>query len=412
MRAVATESALDLSTFPNSPYAEELQRGVQALRFAPILEREYVRSRLLHDRALIRIACVLVVVLALLRGVEQGLAGAWNEMMLVNLSFVIGGSIALAAVAWSGAYERLYLLWAPLLIPIRNLVISAQIGAAAAHGQPEMLMVLPIMMYGPFFFLGLRFRPALVCCLLTVVSYAASASYFGLAAPIAARSYVFLLVGFIAYIVAAQHLEKSSRRSFLEGHLIAELAQRDGLTGTRNRRVFDEHLKYLWRQALERRRAIAILLIDIDYFKDYNDRYGHQAGDQTLCRVAQTIQKLVRHSPDLVARYGGEEFAVILYDTDANQARNVADKMLAAVADLNIEHAASRNSSRVTVSAGVAAIEPTRNRSPEGALQLADQALYEAKVRGRNRVEVLEGNHHNLLVTGVFAVDAARLSNG
>jgi diguanylate cyclase (GGDEF)-like protein len=275
-----------------------------------------------------------------------------------------------------------------------------------------MLMALSITVIGPFFFLGLQFRTALFCCALTVASYVIFTILFGLALPIALRSYVFLLAGVPAWVYGAWSLEKISRRSFLEGRLIAELAQRDALTGTRNRRVFDERLDGLWQQAIDQGRRIAILLIDIDHFKAYNDCYGHQSGDRTLRRVAQTAQRFVSNSPDVLTRYGGEEFAAILYDVDGNQAREVADRIRCAVRDLAIEHVASQTTTRVTISVGVAAVKPTADRSPLGAVQLADQALYEAKMRGRNRVEFLDGTQHDLLVTGVFSIARARVASG
>jgi diguanylate cyclase (GGDEF)-like protein len=193
------------------------------------------------------------------------------------------------------------------------------------------------------------------------------------------------------------------RTSFLEGHVIAELAQHDALTGTKNRRVFDDYLARIWPQAMEDGRAIGILLIDVDHFKAYNDNYGHQAGDQALRHVAQTIQKFVRHPLDLLARYGGEEFAVILYDVDGEQAVETAHRVRRAVRELAIEHSGSRTSAGVTISVGVAIVQPTLRRNPRGALQLADQALYEAKAKGRNRVELMDDAEYRMLVTGVFS---------
>jgi diguanylate cyclase (GGDEF)-like protein len=372
------------------------------------MEAEYLHARLSESRALIRVACVLSAVLALLRGAEKVYEGAWNLILLIDLGIVIGGSIALASIAWSTQYQRLYMTWARVLVPTRNGVIAAQVAAAAAHGQLEMLMVLPIMLFGPFFFLGLRYRAALFCSAVTVAAYVICANLFNLSLSVALRSYVFLVIGLIAYIVAARHLERNSRLAFLEGRLITELAQHDSLTGTKNRRVFDEHLYRLWQRAVDHEQGIAIVLIDIDYFKAYNDRYGHQAGDQALRGVAQALRKFVRQPADILARYGGEEFALVLYDADIRKAREVADQMRRAVAELNIEHHGSSTGRRVTISLGVAAVVPNVNRSPRGALQLADEALYEAKVRGRNRVEIRDERHHDLLVTGVFAVGAGR----
>jgi diguanylate cyclase (GGDEF)-like protein len=406
--AVTTARSLDPGALSTSPYARELRRGVPDLRFEPRLEAEYRQSRLSESRVLIRVACVLSAVLAVLRGAEKVYEGALSFVLLIDLAIVIGGSISLAAIAWSSQYQRLYMPWARILVPTRNVVIAAQVASVAAHGQVEMLMVLPIMLFGPFYFLGLRYRAALICSLLTVAAYVVSATFFSLPWSTAVRSYVFLLIGLIAYIVAARHLERTARLAFLEGRLITELAQHDGLTGTKNRRVFDEHLYQLWQRAVDHRHCIAIVLIDIDHFKAYNDRYGHQAGDQALCCVAQALRDFVREPADIVARYGGEEFAVILYDADIGKAREVADQMRRAVAELKIEHRGSGTCGRVTISLGVAAVVPDMDRSPCGALQLADEALYAAKVRGRNRVEVRDEGHHDLLVTGVFSADTGR----
>jgi diguanylate cyclase (GGDEF)-like protein len=203
--------------------------------------------------------------------------------------------------------------------------------------------------------------------------------------------------------MAARHFEKCSRTGFLEDRLIADLAQHDALTGTKNRRVFDEHLTRLWQQAVGDGRAIAVLLLDVDHFKAYNDRYGHLAGDLALRRVAQTVQRFVRRPLDILARYGGEEFAAILYNVEAGQAKDVAERICRAVAELAMEHRDSRTAAVVTISVGVAVVKATAQRNPRGALQLADQALYEAKVSGRNRVELMNDEEYRMLVTGVFA---------
>jgi diguanylate cyclase (GGDEF)-like protein len=404
---VATVSRLDLSTFPDSPYAAELQGSPGKLRFSPPLEAEYRRDRLLSSRTLVRLACVFSIVLALARSVEQFYDSGRDFTILSELALFIGSSVALGWIAWSPSFERLYPFWAKILVPLRNSLLAVQIAAAATHGQPEMLMALPIALIGALFFLGLPFHASVFCCAVTVVAYVVAATSFELAPVVALHSYMLLAGGVAGCIFAVWHLEKLSRQSFLEGHLIAELAQRDPLTGTKNRRVFDEHLELLWQQAVVNERSLAILLVDIDHFKAYNDFYGHQAGDHALRQVAQTIQKSVRRPLDILTRYGGEEFAALLYDADGEQAREIAERIRVTVGELNIEHRASGPFSRVTISIGVAAIVPTAERSPRGAVQLADQALYAAKVQGRNRVEFMDTREHDLLETGVFAIGAA-----
>jgi diguanylate cyclase (GGDEF)-like protein len=400
---MGTVTQLSPDTFPDSLYAIELQRGTAKRRFCPRLEAEYDRARLMEGRALVRVTCALAVLVAVLRGVEQAVRGSWNGLLLIDFGLVIAGSVVLAAIAWSPAFERSYLPWARIVVPLRNVLVAAHIAEAAARGQLEMLMALPLMLMAPFFFFGLRFPTALVSGVLTVASYLGAAVFFELTLPVAIHSGVFMMLAVIACAMAARHFERCSRTGFLEDRLIADLAQHDALTGTKNRRVFDEHLTRLWQQAIEDGRAVAVLLLDVDHFKAYNDRYGHLAGDQALRQVAQTVQRFVRRPLDILARYGGEEFAAILYDLEPGQAQDVAERMCRAVAELAIEHRDSRTAAGVTISVGVAVVKATGQRNPRGALQLADQALYAAKVRGRNRVELREDEEYRMLVTGVFA---------
>ena len=392
----------NLNAFPDSPYAEELQRAPQERYASPALEAEYVRARLLDNRTVIRMACAAGVILAVVRGIERLAAGAAPSSFIVVLLALLV-STGLSIIAWSPLFTRLYLPIAKVVVPARNAIAAIPIASAAANGQPELLMILPLMVLGPFFFSGLHYRLALFSVLLAIASFIGSAVVFRLELPLTLRACGFLLATTVACVVATRQLERRLRQSFLESRLIAELAQLDALTGTKNRRVLDDHLARLWQQACNDRRNIAVLLFDVDYFKLYNDRYGHQAGDQALRRVAQTLQKFVHRPLDLIARYGGEEFAVVLYDVGKETARDTAEQMRRAVSDLGIEHSASRTGTRVTVSAGVAAITPTYERRPRGALQLADEALYKAKLNGRDRVELLDEDQYKSLVTGVFA---------
>ena len=221
--------------------------------------------------------------------------------------------------------------------------------------------------------------------------------------PTIVRSCLLLVVVAAACGVVARTVERSARTRFLETHAMAELAQQDALTGLKNRRVFDEHLDRLWQTAIAEARGLAILLIDVDHFKAYNDRYGHQAGDLALRRVAEMLQMFVKSQTDVLARYGGEEFAALLYNVDAVAAENVAGQMRKAICAMGLEHRDSRLGQIVTISIGVAVVEPSPERRARGALQLADEALYQAKKMGRNRVEVLDPAAHEALETGQFA---------
>ncbi len=170
---------------------------------------------------------------------------------------------------------------------------------------------------------------------------------------------------------------------------LVDLARKDGLTGLANRRSFDEMLERTWRQTLRQGGEMALLLLDIDHFKQFNDAYGHQAGDDCLRTVAACVGKFARRPTDLACRYGGEEFAVILGEVGPNAAVEVAEEIRSAVAGLGIPHHTSTGG-HLTVSIGVATAVARVGgsiRMPESLLQAADHALYRAKAGGRNRVE-------------------------
>ena len=371
--------------------------------FSPAIEAEYVRSHLRDNRTLIRAAAALAALTTAARVVDRLLLDNVEASSLLFMSVVLAMSALLAAVAFGSAFERLYLRVALFVVPLRNLIAAVGIVQTAAQGQLEALMVVPLLVLGPFFFTGLRFRAASWSVVVTALALVVAAAAFGLATPIALRALGFLTMIATACAIAARNVEQYSRKSYLESHLIEELAHHDTLTGLKNRRVFDEQLDRLWDRGIEEHRSLAILMVDIDHFKAYNDWAGHQAGDQTLRRVAQTLQGFVARPLDVLARYGGEEFALVSYGIDSNEAEMLAERMRVAVGALAIKHEGATAGGSVTISIGVAVIQPSTERRSRGALQLADQALYEAKVRGRNRVELLDDVAHRLLVTGVFA---------
>jgi diguanylate cyclase (GGDEF)-like protein len=398
-----TTSPPSLEGLNDSPYAAELRKPRPSVRFAPAMEADYVRSFLRENRTLVRLSCTLAVLLVALRGFETLIGSTGGQTSPGAFAAVSASSLILAWLAWSRGYDRLYLPWARVLVPARDCIIAVQLVRVVAHGQVDVVMLLPLLLIGPFYFMGLQYRTALLIVSLTGACMVGAAIGFRVAPITAFHSGAFLLVALVTFAVAAQQIEKRSRRAFLEGRLVAELAQHDVLTWTKNRRVFDEYLPRLWRQGAEDGRTLAILVIDVDHFKAYNDRYGHQAGDAALRQVAQAIQSCVRRPLDLVARYGGEEFAAILYDTDGARAAAIAERMRRAVEELAIEHRGSGVGPFLTISVGVAVIEPEVQRNPSGAVQLADEALYRAKSRGRNRLEIMDDAEYRLLVTGVFS---------
>lgn len=181
-----------------------------------------------------------------------------------------------------------------------------------------------------------------------------------------------------------------SERKKMEEKLL-HLSINDGLTGVANRRHFDQRLAAEWKTAWENSTYISLILFDIDYFKLYNDTYGHQAGDACLQNIAAYMKKFVR-PPHLVARYGGEEFAVILVNLTEEETRKFAEKIRFLVESLRIPHRASKGSEYVTVSLGCHSVIPINISSQNELINKADKALYEAKENGRNLVKVYKSD--------------------
>lgn len=167
---------------------------------------------------------------------------------------------------------------------------------------------------------------------------------------------------------------------------LQRLANLDGLTQVANRRLFDEAIAQEWQRLRREKLPLGLLLVDVDHFKNYNDYYGHLAGDDCLRQIARSLAQSVKRPADLVARYGGEEFAVILPNTKAEGAINVAQRLLENVYRLGIPHSRSGVSDRVTVSIGVSEMLPNSQQSPEDLIASADRALYQVKQKGRNGI--------------------------
>lgn len=167
---------------------------------------------------------------------------------------------------------------------------------------------------------------------------------------------------------------------------LSQLVERDELTGLHNRRSMDKFLASEWNRHHRNRLPLSLLFIDLDYFKQYNDEYGHQEGDKCLLKVANLLQKHAQRSTDMAARFGGEEFAVILPDTRESEALLIAHRIRSGLQALNLPHTGSEITDRVTMSIGVSTAIPRRLNAEESLVLAADQALYRAKDEGRDRV--------------------------
>jgi diguanylate cyclase (GGDEF)-like protein len=186
-----------------------------------------------------------------------------------------------------------------------------------------------------------------------------------------------------------RQLEDSNQKLEEVNQTLQRLASVDGLTQVANRRCFDEALIHEWQRLSREQGSLSLILVDIDYFKRYNDTYGHLAGDKCLKIVAQSISKAVHRPADLVARYGGEEFVALLPGTTLAGANQVAEAIKAAVKRLNLDHSSSPLGEKITLSLGIASLNPSQHSSPMTLIKSADKALYLAKESGRDRICML-----------------------
>lgn len=193
---------------------------------------------------------------------------------------------------------------------------------------------------------------------------------------------------------AFRALQESQRKLAEANKALEKLTALDGLTGIANRRRFDQELKSSWSRSIRQSTSLSLIMIDIDFFKLYNDYYGHQQGDECLKQVALILNMTATRETDLVARYGGEEFGVILPETGLKGALELAENMRNNIDELKMEHKDSKISDHVTISLGVATAIPEQETKPELLVSAADQALYKAKEEGRNQVK------HSEIISG------------
>ena len=389
---------------PESQYALQLQRGFPRLKFAPQLEAEFRDVHLAESLPQVRrnLWLAIVFVVAFSGLTHLVLDASVNRLLdLIRVAVftpILGVGLA---VVYSRLYHRLYPLVCQVGAPTFGIGVTVLAVIAASHGVSLIATVVLVSIY-IFFMLGMTFYSALGSSLLVFASYFICAAAVGLPASVQVIDGGMLIFTNVIGAMVCYNLERATRTNYLEERLLIETASRDGLTGIHNRRLFDAHVDRIWPQATRDHAALGLLLIDIDHFKAYNDFYGHQAGDECLRQVAWCLSRCARRPLDITARYGGEEFAAVLYEADRSHVEAAARRIQAEIEALGIVHAASPASSkRLTVSIGAACIVPKPGRTHYGFIQLADEALYDAKERGRNCVVIMDKEYEQLR-TGAF----------
>ncbi|NPA42208.1 MAG: GGDEF domain-containing protein [Aquificae bacterium] len=286
-----------------------------------------------------------------------------------TLSVVVGGLCIVGMMAVIGGKESVLYVTGLLLVVIYTNALSA-----------------------------IRFRYALLASFIILLSYfLTDLLYIKCGTETLILESAYLLTGNIISLTVNYFLERHTRIDFLNSLILSyekkqfeKLSYIDPLTGVANRRKFEENLQREWFRLTRLNSPLSLLVIDIDFFKSFNDTLGHPEGDRALIKVAGAISASVRGSTDTIARYGGEEFVVLLPETDLEQAKRTAERIRTTVMGLRIRHPASEAGEFLSVSIGVASVFPSKDKSPKELIQVADQALYRAKEKGRNRVEIVK----------------------
>jgi diguanylate cyclase (GGDEF)-like protein len=397
-----------------SPYSVQRRTGFGALRFAGDLENEfcehYAQISLSRARVMPSFAIMMTVINMVMR-----LSSDEPQAMLWFFDLAILLPTLIAALYFSTQPERyrLYQVMLSLGGLLSGIVITSIVISASQRGMPYYFAMEVAWVFALWLILGLRFRSAAITAILVSGVYIIASLYQEIEMREAgfATIMLFLVNGIGATV--CYHLEFAVRSSFLESRALGkiakelgDLAQLDGLTGLHNRRSYDTFIDRIWRQSKREQAQLTILLIDIDHFKNYNDHYGHQTGDDALKAVASVIGASAKRPLDFAARYGGEEFVLALYGQGGDSGSVVAERIRKGIKDLAIPHVKSSTGDFLTASIGVAIIMPDADRSLDGAVQMADEALYQAKEEGRDRVLVKESGSTQMQ-TGIFRAASA-----
>jgi diguanylate cyclase (GGDEF)-like protein len=389
-----------------SPYAEQLLRGYRDLHFSGLLEKEFrqgfAAQNLMRGRVSGLMAFGMVVALTIIDYLFGAQPGA--EVLNVLRTFVLGPIIALILLAtFYTPLKRYYMEIASVGVTIVGLVAIYMSLVASLAGASYVLAGVVLVVLAACLFVGLLFHVAVAISICLSVAYLIIGLFMELPSSLLLYSTAILATAAVIGSLSAYNLEFALRTNFLETRILNELAERDGLTGLYNRRIFDDLMRRVWRQARREKVMLQIIFFDIDYFKVYNDLYGHQAGDDCLKKIAARIADSAKRPFDFCARYGGEEFVLVLYGPPGDYARTVPEQIRQGIRDLAIPNEGSGIDNVVTVSVGVSTLDPSAGRSLTGAIQTADEALYEAKQAGRNRV-VFKDADDKEASTGKFQV--------
>lgn len=367
--------------------------GLHALRlgFEDRLEEDFRRYHqgvfLLRMRWVLLVAMALFLLFAVLDAISLP-----TQVRNAILALRLGLMLPVLFLTWLATYQARLHQHLQSLVSIAALTcglgVVGIIWVARVHAFALPYEGIILVTFFFYFLTGLRFWPAVLCGWATYMAYLGMELHTGLAGNVLLYNAFFLGTANVIGTVGNHFLESAMRQNFLSQKQLQDMAEKDFLTGLLNRRAFSTRANCTWRQAVREKHALGVVMMDVDFFKRYNDHYGHAEGDETLKKVAQVVGSHARRPLDIVARYGGEEFVGLWYNLSEAHMRSILESLRDDIAALQIPHAASDGAPHVSLSIGLAYLQPQADQTLDDALRLADVALYLAKEQGRNRVVI------------------------
>ena len=370
-------------------YQRQMDRGFNGLSFPPDLEEEYLelyfQRNIAKQRTALWVSAILILLLipfdlAVLSGKPQDFYTLMRVYMVLPL----------LAISYGCTYIPLFQRYFQTLAFIMVLFVglSTNFGVAYANrlGQHLPYEGLILIIFMGFLLAGMRFRYSLACALLLFLSYCLLSIFYMPSHTLQMHEFIFIFGSCLIGGAAAFTLEYQSRVGFLQKGALRTAAKIDPLTNLLNRGAINIQTEIIMDYAFREKKFVTMVLLDVDYFKRYNDTYGHIQGDHALIEVAKALSKGCRRSLDFAGRYGGEEFILVWFDTKPEEMARLSELISSNIQELNIRHEDSKVAEYVTLSGGMVTGIPSDTLTSTVFIQKADDILYESKNRGRNRI--------------------------
>ena len=375
-------------------YQRQLEKGFKQLRFDEDLEQEFIdryfERNLIKQRAALCIAFVLLLVLAPLD--YQVLKDSSASTLYTIVRLYISSPLLMLALLLT--FTEFFKRQAQSIAVVMLITLGVGTSVVSAYGANYNLRTIYegslLIIFVGYLLAGLRFRYSVTSNTLIGASYVLVSLVYAPTHEHDYHSYFFLLSALVIGGAAAYTQEYQARLGFLQRGALKNSAKIDPLTGLLNRGAINQGLETIMHFARRERRYISLLLVDVDYFKRFNDFYGHTEGDSALIEVANSLASCCRRSLDFAGRYGGEEFILVWFDTGPDESESLSELVRDKIARLQIEHQQSSVNRHLTLSGGLVTVIPGDSTTVQSLINKADELLYESKHQGRDRISI----HH------------------